>query len=82
MSAEDDPSEPESEEKKGYSFMGRFIVFLFIAGPASVFALGIYGRFGIRNAIVAMERGDFSPMAILLLWVTGLVGTAVMIFKK
>ena len=81
MSAEDEES--ETEEKKGSSFVGRCLLFLFIAGPASVFAFGIYGRIGIRNAIAAAsERGDFSAMGILALWLVGLAGTAVMIFKK
>ena len=83
MSAKDDSPEADSEEKKEYSFIARFLVFLFIAGPASVFAIGIYGRIGIRDAITAAtERGNFSPMMILLLWLVGIVGTAIMIFKK
>ena len=83
MSADDDNSTSESDQNKGYSFVGRFILFLFIAGPASVFAFGIYGRIGIRNSIMAAtERGDYSPMIILVLWLLGLAGTAMMIFKK
>ncbi|WP_414660127.1 hypothetical protein [Horticoccus sp. 23ND18S-11] len=83
MSTEHEESEPESDEKKSYSFIGRFMLFLFIAGPASVFAFGIYGRIGIRNAIAAAaERGDYSGMGILALWIFGLVGTATMIFKR
>ena len=82
MRADDDRSESDSDEKKSYNFVFRFILFVFIAGPASVFAIGIYGRIGIRDAIAATERGNFSPMAILLLWLLGLLGTAIMIFKK
>jgi hypothetical protein len=75
--------EPETENKSGYSFVGRLIVFLFVAGPASVFAFGIYGRIGIRNAIsAAVERGDLSSMTVMGLWIFGLIGTAIMIFKK
>ena len=81
VSAEEEDSESAVEEKT-YSFIPRFILFVFIAGPASVFALGIYGRMGLRDAIAAMERGSYSPIAILILWLVGLVGTAVMIFKR
>ena len=43
MSADDD-SPKEDGEKKEYSFLIRFAVFAFIAGPASVFGFGMYGR--------------------------------------
>ena len=83
MSADDDNADAENGEAKSYSFVGRFLLFLFIAGPASVFAFGIYGRIGIRNSLsAALERGDFSPALILVLWLLGLAGTAIMIFKK
>jgi hypothetical protein len=82
MSADEDTVESQDEEKKSYSFVGRFLVFLFIAGPASVFAIGIYGRIGLRDAIAATERGSYTPMIVLALWVFGLIGTAIMIFKK
>ena len=82
MSAREDDSDSSGEEKKEYNFIFRFILFVFIAGPASVFALGIYGRIGLRDAIAAIERGSYSPIMILTLWLLGLVGTAVIIFKK
>ena len=83
MNSDDDNSESENGETKGYSFVGRLILFLFIAGPASVFAFGIYGRIAARSSITAVaERGDFTPMIIPALWLLGLVGTAIMIFKK
>ncbi|MBL9211958.1 MAG: hypothetical protein JNL92_15980 [Opitutaceae bacterium] len=81
MSADDD-SEAEGGEKKEYSFLIRFAVFAFIAGPASVFGFGLYGRVGLQNALTAAEKGDYSPAAILGLWILGLIGTAVMVFKK
>lgn len=75
--------ESEDEQKKGYSFVARFLLFLFIAGPASVFAIGIYGRIGLRDAITAAtERGSYSPIIVLSLWIAGLIATAIMIFKK
>lgn len=80
MSADDDSSEPE--EKKGYNFILRFIIFAFIAGPASVFGFGIYGRVGIESSLAAAEKGNYSPLAVLVLWAVGLIGTAFMVFKK
>jgi hypothetical protein len=71
MSADEDTVESQDEEKKSYSFVGRFLVFLFIAGPASVFAIGIYGRIGLRDAIAATERGSYTPMIVLGLWGSG-----------
>jgi hypothetical protein len=82
MSTDENNLVSDSDQKKSYSLVGRFIVFLFIAGPASVFAVGIYGRIGIRDAITATERGHYSPMLILVFWLLGLVSTAIMIFKR
>ncbi|MSU51662.1 MAG: hypothetical protein EXS37_21655 [Opitutus sp.] len=83
MSTGGDDPDSEGGDEKSYRFVWRFIVFVVIAGPASVFAFGIYGRIAMRNSITAAaERGDYSPMIILTLWLIGLVGTAVMIFKK
>ena len=81
MSAEEEDSNSDNEAKS-YSFVLRFILFVFIAGPASVFARGIYGHMGLRGAIEAMERGSYSPIMVLILWLVGLIGTAVMIFKR
>jgi hypothetical protein len=80
MSADNDDS--EVEEKKSYNFIFRLIVFTFIAGPASVFAFGLYGRVGIKNAIEAMDKGEYSPMVFLVLWIGGLISTGVMVFKR
>lgn len=80
MSANDDGSEPE--EKKSYNFVLRFIIFAFIAGPASVFGFGIYGRMGIEGSLAAAEKGNYSPLSILALWIVGLIGTAFMVFKR
>jgi hypothetical protein len=83
MSADDDNAAAESGEKKGYSFtLMRFIVFLFIAGPASVVGFGLYGRVGIQHAINAAGKGDYSPSLVFLLWFGGMIGTAIMVFKK
>ncbi len=80
MSADDDDS--DQPEKKSYNFVFRLIVFTFIAGPASVFGLGVYGRMGFRNAVAAFEKGEYSPAVILALWIIGLIGTAIMVFKR
>ncbi len=80
MSADDDSS--EAEEKKSYNFVLRFIIFAFIAGPASVFGFGIYGRMGIESSLAAAEKGNYSPLTLLVLWIVGLIGTAFLVFKK
>ena len=82
MSAADDSSESEVAEKKSYNFILRFIIFAFIAGPASVFGFGVYGRMGVQNSIKAFERGEYTPAIILTLWLVGLISTAIMIFKR
>jgi hypothetical protein len=83
MSKDNDDSDSENDAKGSYSFVGRFLIFLFIAGPASVFAFGIYGRIGLRNSLTAaVEQGNYMPLTIIVLWVLGIIGTAVMIFKK
>ena len=66
----------------GYNFILRFIVFTFIAGPASVFGFGLYGRFAIKHSIIAADKGDYAPMLVIILWLAGLLGTAIMVFKK
>lgn len=82
MSADHEDEEAEPGEKKGYNFILRFIIFAFIAGPASVFGFGVYGRMGVTNALSAADRGDYFPVAILALWVVGLISTAFMVFKR
>lgn len=82
MSADDDDSESASEASKSYNFIVRFIIFAFIAGPASVFGFGYYGRVGVQNSITAAEQGNYGPMLILVLWLGGLVSTAILVFKR
>lgn len=76
-----DDSDSETE-KKGYNFPLRFAIFAFIAGPASVFGFGVYGRLNVQHSIAAAERGEYMPLTILVLWVVGLISTAVMVFKR
>ncbi len=80
MSADD--SESAGKETKSYNFVIRFVIFAFIAGPASVFGFGYYGRVGVQNSITAAEQGNFSPALILTLWLGGLVSTAILVFKR
>ncbi len=81
--ADDDTDSNEGEEKSSYSFVGRTILFLFIAGPASVFAFGIYARIGLRASVnAAAEKGDNTMLLIFGLWILGLIGTGIMIYKK
>lgn len=78
----DDDSDSTGEEKKSYNFVLRFIIFAFIAGPASVFGFGYYGRTGVQTSLSAAEQGNYTPMVILILWLGGLLSTAVMVFKR
>lgn len=83
MSADDEEPESEGEEKGSYGLLWRVILFVFIVGPASVFAFGIYARIGVKASLMAsLERGSYSFAVVLLLWLLGMIGTAVMIFKK
>ncbi len=82
MSADDDDSESAVRKKKNYNFVLRFVIFAFIAGPASVFGFGYYGRTGLQNSITAAEQGNYSPALILVLWLGGLVSTAILVFKR
>ncbi len=80
---EDDSDTTDDAEKSSYSFLGRSILFLIIAGPASVFAFGIYARIGLKASVTAAaEKGDNTMMIIFALWLLGMLSTAFMIYKK
>ena len=81
MSTHED-SEDDGAEKKGYNFVLRFVIFAFIAGPASVFGFGYYGRTGVQTSLAAMEQGNYLPMFILVLWLGGLLSTAILVFRR
>lgn len=83
MSANTDDSDSDAVETKNYGLVGRVILFLIIAGPGSVLAFGLWFRTGIVASITAgMAKGDFTPMMIFALWLIGMIGSAVMIFKR
>ena len=73
----------ESNKDRTYNFLWRFLLFIFIAGPASVFAFGIYGRLALKDSMAAaLQRGDFMPMIVPVLWVIGLIWTGWIVFKR
>ena len=59
MSADDDSSS-EDGEKKEYSFLIRFAVFAFIAGPASVFGFGMRLSFASSSSQYSMSKASCS----------------------
>lgn len=75
MSAEDEIAEAEEGEKKKYSLAGRLILFLVIAGPGTLIALGTWVRIG-------SGKNDFSMKMIFWLWLIGIIAGAIGIFKK
>ena len=81
MSADDEVT--SDEEKESYGLLGRVILFLFIIGPGTVIALGLWVRIGAGASIsTAISKGDWSLTLIFFLWLIGLAGSAVAIFKR
>ena len=81
MSADNDDS--DSEEKKPYGFVGRLILFLFIAGPTSVFAFGLWTRVGVGGSSNAAGATTSSSLSLgFILWLLGMIGSAIAIFKR
>ena len=80
MSADDDPT--DETERKSYGLLGRVILFLFITGPGTVIALGLWIRIGSSTSLTAaIHRGDWSGLVIFSCWVIGMLGSAFAIFK-
>lgn len=83
MSADtDDADSSDAEEKKPYGFVGRFILFLFIAGPTSVFAFGLWSRVGVGSSANAAAPASNSLSLGFILWLLGMIGSAIAIFKR
>jgi hypothetical protein len=83
MSADNDDSDSsDAEEKKPYGFIGRLLLFLFIAGPTSVFAFGLWSRVGIGASTKAAATGGDSLSLGFILWLLGMIGSAIAIFKR
>lgn len=79
----DDDSDSSEEEKGSYGFVGRLLLFLFIAGPGSVLGFGLWLRIGVGNSAASGGGGnDTFSMFIVTMWILGLISTGVMIFKK
>jgi len=79
MSADDEDFDWEKEEQKDRRF-GRVLMFLFINGPTTLLTLGIWIRVGANTA----QQGSGSSwltMA-LVVWLGGLIVSALALFKK
>lgn len=84
MSDEREESDTESDgEQKSYGLLGRVILFAFIAGPASLIAFGLWVRIGVNASTVGgTGKGSSSMTLVFVLWLVGLLATAIPIFKK
>ena len=69
------------EEQESYGLVGRSILFLFIAGPGSVLAFGLWLRIG---GSMSGSTGKVDTMAVLIFafWLLGMVWSAISIFKR
>ena len=72
----------DAEEKKPYGFIGRLILFLFIAGPTSVFAFGLWSRVGLGASTNGAAPASTSLSLGFILWLLGMIGSAIAIFKR
>lgn len=70
-------------EPGSYGLLWRALIFLFITGPGTVIAFGLWVRVGAGVSITAaISRGDWSLILILALWLLGILGSAFAIFKR
>jgi hypothetical protein len=68
-------------EKESYSLMGRSILFLFIAGPGSVLAFGLWLRIG-GSMSGPTGKVDMMSVVIFACWLLGMIWSAISIFKR
>ena len=71
----------EGEEKKSYGLLGRIILFLFIAGPGSVLAFGLWLRIG-GSMTGPTGKIDVMSLVIVAMWLLGMIWSAISIFKR
>jgi hypothetical protein len=71
----------EGEQKKSYGLLGRIILFLFIAGPGSVLAFGLWLRIG-GSMTGPTGKIDVMSLVIVAMWLLGMVWSAISIFKR
>jgi len=71
----------EDEEKESYGLLGRSILFLFIAGPGSVLAFGLWVRIG-GSMTGPTGKIDVMSLVIFAMWLLGMVWSAISIFKR
>ena len=71
----------DGEEKKSYGLLGRIILFLFIAGPGSVLAFGLWLRIG-GSMTGPTGKIDVMSVVIFAMWLLGMAWSAISIFKR
>lgn len=71
----------EAEEKESYGLVGRVLMFLFIAGPGSVLAFGLWVRIG-GSMSGPTGKLDVMSVVIFALWLLGMGWSAISIFKR
>ena len=71
----------EPEEKESYGLVGRILLFLFIAGPGSVLAFGLWLRIG-GSMSGPTGKLDVMSVVIFALWLLGMAWSAISIFKR
>ena len=77
MSADED-LDLDKEEKK-FQLFGRTVMFLLINGPTTVLAVGLWVRVGRQSAA---GHGSYWLKVAFVVWLVGLIGSALAIFKK
>ncbi len=82
MSAKTRSSESGEEvEKESYGLLGRVLLFLFIAGPGSVLAFGLWLRIG-GSMSGPTGKVDVMSVTIFAMWLLGMAWSAISIFKR
>ena len=71
----------EPEEKESYGLVGRILLFLFIAGPGSVLAFGLWLRIG-GSMSGPSGKLDMMSVVIFAMWLLGMAWSAISIFKR
>jgi hypothetical protein len=68
-------------ERESYGLLGRVLLFLFIAGPGSVLAFGLWLRIG--GAMTGPTgKVDVMSLVIFGMWLLGMAWSAISIFKR
>ena len=73
---------PIENENRKLRLIGRVILFLFINGPTTMLALGMWIRVGAHTSAHAASKGSSWLTITFVVWLVGLIGSALAIFKK